>query len=160
MSDLIVLAFANEADAIKMRDKLFELKQEQLIQLADAVFAVRKPDGKIKVKQEVRLAGNSEASGASQGLLLDFVFWMSWQEIAVSAAANAPNDLRGYIGLDDKFVKEVNRIMEQGHAVLFLLATKFSEDKVLDQLQEVNATILKRSLSKEDEAILKETFGR
>jgi uncharacterized membrane protein len=160
MSDLIVLAFANEADAIKMRDKLFELKQEQLIQLADAVFAVRKPDGKIKVKQEVRLAGNSEASGASQGLLLDFVFWMSWQEIAVSAAANAPNDLRGYIGLDDKFVKEVNRIMEQGHAVLFLLATKFSEDKVLDQLQEVNATILKRSLSKEDEAVLKEVFGR
>jgi uncharacterized membrane protein len=85
---------------------------------------------------------------------------MSWQEIAVSAAANAPNDLRGYIGLDDKFVKEVNRIMEQGHAVLFLLATKFSEDKVLDQLQEVNATILKRSLSKEDEAVLKEVFGR
>jgi uncharacterized membrane protein len=156
MSDLIVLAFANEADTLKMRDKLFELKQERLIQLADAVFAVRKPDGKMKVKHEVGLV----ESGACGGLLLDFVFWISWNEIVTGAATNSSNNLQDYIGLDDKFVEEISTTIEPGHAALFLLAATFSEDKVMDQLQDSNGTILKKSLSKEDEAMLMAVFGR
>ncbi|HXV43448.1 MAG TPA: DUF1269 domain-containing protein [Anaerolineae bacterium] len=157
MTDLIVLAFANEADAIRMRDKLFELKQEQRLNpLADAVFVVRKPAGKMTVKHEVRLVGTS----AYQGLLLDFVFWMFYQEMAASAVANTPNNPQGYIGLDDKFVMEISRVMELSHGALFLLADKFSEDKVKDLLQDFNGTILRKSLSKEDEAMLMAVFGR
>jgi uncharacterized membrane protein len=157
VTDLIVLAFANEANATKMRGKLLELKEEgRLIELADAVFVVRKPAGKMTVKREVRLVG----SNASQGLLLDFVFWMFYQEMAASAATNTSTNLQGYIGLDDKFVKEISRIMERCQGALFLLTAKFSENRVMDQLQDFNATILKKSLSKEDEATLMAVFGR
>jgi uncharacterized membrane protein len=155
MRDLIVLAFANEADTLKMRDKLFELKQERLIQLADAVFVVRRPDGKMKIERQLRLVD----SGEGQGLLLDFVYWISWQEIATSAVTTGSNNLQDYIGLDDKFVKEISRTLKQCHAALFLLAATFSEDKVMDQLQDFDGTLLKKSLSKEDETTLKAVFG-
>jgi uncharacterized membrane protein len=155
MRDLVVLAFANDADALKTCDKLLELKQERLLQLADAVFVSRKPDGKTKVKQVARLAG-----GENQGLLLDFVFWLSWQEMATSTAPGTQDDLPGYIGVDKKFIKEVLQTIKPGRAACFLLATNFAEDKVTGQLQDVTVTLLKTSLSKENEATLKAVFGR
>ena len=156
MSDLVVLAFANEVDAIKMRSKLFELNQERLIQLIDAVFVVRKPDGKMIVKHEGRLADTS----TYQGLLLAFIYWMFYQEIAASGTLGAPNNLQGYIGVDVKFVSDIRRILKPGYAALFLLAAKFSKYKVMDHVQDLNATLLKTSLSKTDEALLMAVFGR
>src|SRR5262245_16061124 len=123
MSELIVLAFADEADATKMRDKLLKLKK--VIRLIDAVFVVRKQEGKMIVKHEAKLASKSEANDIYQGLLLGFSYWMSWQEIAASTS----NPLRSYIGLDDRFVKEACRIMEISRAVLFLLVADSPENK-------------------------------
>jgi uncharacterized membrane protein len=157
MSDLIVLAFANEADALKIRDKIFELKQERLVQLIDAVSVVKRPNGKLKVKHEIKLA---DSSAENQGLLLDFAFWMFYQQIATSPATNAPSEREGYMGVDDKFVKEISRTIELSDAVLFLLATQFSEDRAIGPLQDVDTTLLKTSLSKEDEAVLMAVFGR
>ena len=159
MTDLIVLASANEGDAIKIRDKLAELKQEQLIQVADAASAVRKRDGKIKVQNEVRLIESGADGSPNQAMLLNFVLWLSWQEIIAGAEANPVRNLRNYIGVDDNFIKEVSKIMEPSHLVLFLLAPRFSESKVMGRLQDLNLTFLKRSLSEQDEATLKETFG-
>src|SRR5262245_15784119 len=155
MTDLIVLASANAGNTVKIRDKLLELKEEQLIQVADAASAVKKTDGKIKVQHEVRLIESSP----NQGMLLNFVLWLSWQELTAGATSNAGRSLRDYIGVDDKFVKEVNKLMELSQLVLLLLAARFPEGKVMDQLQDFEVTCLKRSLSEQDEAILNETFG-
>ena len=159
MTDLIVLASANAGNTVKIRDILFELKQQQLIQVADAASAVRKTDGKIKVQHEVRLIESSADSSLNQAMLLNFVLWLSWQEITAGAGSSPALYLRDYIGVDDKFVKEVNKLMELSQLILLLLAARFPEDKVMDQLQEFEVTCLKRSLSAQDEAILQETFG-
>ena len=63
------------------------------------------------------------------------------------------------IGIDDDFIKEVGNTIEPGHSALFLLIADWTEDKVLEDLAQFDATVLKTSLSDEDEAKLKDYFG-
>ena len=159
MSDLIVLAFDNEKGAFQMRDKLFQLQKQQLIQLADAAVVVRKPDGKVKVKQAVSLVGAGSLGGAFWGMLIGIIFWMPWLGMAIGAATGALSGKFTDIGVDDSFIKEVGATIEPGNSALFLLVASATEDKVLDELKDYNATVLKTSLSNEGEAKLREAFG-
>ena len=159
MSDLIVLAFDNEKGAFQMRDKLFQLQKQQLIQLADAAVVVRKPDGKVKVKQAVSLVGAGALGGAFWGMLIGIIFWMPWLGMAIGAASGALSGKFTDIGVDDSFIKEVGATIEPGNSALFLLVASATEDKVLDELKDYNATVLKTSLSNEGEAKLREAFG-
>ena len=159
MSDLIVLAFDNEKGAFQMRDKLFQLQKQHLIQLADAAVVVRKPDGKVKVKQAVSLVGSGALGGAFWGMLIGIIFWMPWLGLAIGAATGALSGKFSDIGVDDSFIKEVGATIEPGNSALFLLVVSATEDKVLDELKDFNATVLKTSLSNEGEAKLREAFG-
>lgn len=159
MADLIVLAFDNEKGAGEARDKLFELQKQHLIVLGDAAVVVRRQDGKVKVKQAVSLVGAGALGGAFWGMLIGLIFWMPWLGLAVGAAAGAAGGALTDIGVDDSFIKEVGATIEPGHSALFLLVVSATEDKVVPELQKIGATVLQTSLSKEDEAKLRETFG-
>ena len=159
MSDLIVVAFDNEEGAFKMRDKLFELQKQHLIMLADAAVVVRKPDGKVKVKQAVSLVGAGALGGAFWGMLVGLIFWMPWLGLAVGAAAGALGGKFNDIGVDDDFIKEVGNTIEPGHSALFLLVVSATPDKVADELKDFNGTLIQTSLSSEDEAKLRELFA-
>lgn len=159
MADLIVLAFDNENGALQMRDKLFQLQKQHLIMLADAAVVIRKPDGNVKVKQAVSLVGAGALGGAFWGLLIGMIFWMPWLGMAMGALSGAVGGKFRDIGVDDKFIKEVGRTIEPGHSALFLLVVSATEDKVLEELKDYNATVLRTSLSKDDEAKLRATFA-
>ncbi|MGO9428380.1 DUF1269 domain-containing protein, partial [Rhodoblastus sp.] len=45
MNDLLVIAFPSEQKAEEVREKLLAMQKEYLIELGDAVVAVKKPDG-------------------------------------------------------------------------------------------------------------------
>ena len=47
MSDLLVVAFPTEAKAEEVRKKLLDMQQEYLIELEDAVVAVKQPNGQV-----------------------------------------------------------------------------------------------------------------
>ena len=159
MSDLIVLAFDNEEGAFKMRDKLFQLQKQHLIMLADAAVVVRKPDGKVKVKQAVSLVGAGALGGAFWGMLIGIIFWMPWLGLAIGAASGALGGKFSDFGVEDNFIKEVGNTIEPGHSALFLLVFSATEDKVADELKDFNATVIQTSLSKEDEAKLRDLFA-
>ena len=159
MSDLIVLAFPNETGALEARDKLFELQKQHLILLADAAVVIRKPDGKVKIKQAVSLVGAGAMGGAFWGMLIGIIFWMPWLGMAIGAASGALGGVLNDIGVDDKFIKEVGATIQPGHSALFLLVVQSTTDKVTEELKHFNPTVLRTSLSKDDEAKLKEVFG-
>ncbi len=159
MSDLIVLAFDNEEGAFKMRDKLFQLQKQHLIMLADAAVVIRKPDGKVKVKQAVSLVGAGALGGAFWGMLIGIIFWMPWLGMAIGAASGALGGKLSDIGVEDNFIKEVGNTIEPGHSALFLLVFSATADKVADELKDFNATVIQTSLSKEDEAKLRDLFA-
>jgi uncharacterized membrane protein len=159
MATMVVLAFKDETGAAQMRDKLVELQKMQLISLADAAVVVRREDGKVKVKQAVNLVGAGAMGGAFWGMLIGLLFWMPWLGMAIGAISGAlGGSLRDY-GIDDGFIKEVGNTIEPGHSALFLLVTSWTEDKVLEEVQHLNAQVLQTSLSAEDEAKLQAAFG-
>jgi uncharacterized membrane protein len=57
MSDLVVIAFATEAKAEQVRQKLLAMQKEYLIELGDAVIAVKDSNGQIKLNQLINTHG-------------------------------------------------------------------------------------------------------
>jgi uncharacterized membrane protein len=159
MSELFVLAFKDADGAEKLRDELVTLQKEHLITLDDAAVVVRKEDGKVKVKQAVSLVGAGALGGAFWGMLIGLLFWAPWLGLAIGAASGAVAGGLSDVGVDDKFIKEVGSTIEPGHSALFLLVREMTEDKVLEAVKPFNPTVLRTSLSTEDEAKLKAAFG-
>jgi uncharacterized membrane protein len=159
MSDLIVLAFEDEASAFQMRDKLLQMQKQQLITLSDAAIVTRKADGKPKVKQLQSLVGAGAVGGAFWGMLIGLLFFAPWLGMVAGALGGALGGKFTDIGVDDKFIKEVGETIQPGHSALFLLVEKATPDKVLPELSSFNAKVLQTSLSTEQEAKLREAFG-
>jgi uncharacterized membrane protein len=159
MSELVVFAFDNESGAAQMRDKLVDLQKLHLITLEDAAVVVRGQDGKAKVKQAVSLVGAGALGGAFWGMLIGLLFWAPWLGLAIGAASGALGGALSDVGVDDKFIKEVGNTIEPGHSALFLLVRDVTPDKVLEEVKQFNPTVLRTSLSNEDEAKLKAAFG-
>jgi uncharacterized membrane protein len=68
----------------------------------------------------------------------------------VGAASGALSD----VGINDQFMKDLATNMQPGSSILFVLVRKATPDKVLEELKGTGGTILKTSLSHEDEAKL------
>lgn len=159
MSEIIVLVFENETGAIQMRDKLLELQQQDHISLTDAAIVVRDKKGKPKIKQLKNLTGKNALGGAFWGLFIGVLILAPWLGMAAGAAAGALKSKFYDIGVDDKFIKEVGSTIEPGQSALFLLVAKVDRGKVLPEIAPYKAKVLQTSLSKEDEARLRELFG-
>ncbi len=159
MSEMIVFAFKTATGAEEMRDALIQMQKEHLIALDDAAVVVRNQDGKTKVKQATSLVGAGALGGAFWGMLIGLLFFMPWLGLAIGAVTGAIAGKYSDIGIDDKFIKEVGATIEPGDSALFLLVREATADKVLPQLEKFDATVLRTSLSDEQEAKLREAFG-
>ena len=72
----------------------------------------------------------------------------------MGASAGAVSGALSDVGINDQFMKELASTMEPNGSVLFVLVRKATPDKVLEELKGTSGTILKTSLSHEDEAKL------
>ena len=127
--------------------------------LKDAAVVIRKSDGKIKVKQATHLVGAGMVGGAFWGMLIGLFFWLPWLGLAIGAIAGAISGSLMDYGINDDFIKEVGATIKPGGSALFLLIEKWTEDKALERLNKFNATIIRTSLTKEEEEKLKVAFG-
>ena len=159
MSDLIVFTFDNETGALEARDALIRMQKQQLIELEDAAVVIRPLEGKPKVKQVTSLTGAGALGGAFWGMLIGLLFFAPWLGLAIGAVTGALAGSLTDIGVDDKFIQEVGNSIEPGYSALFILVRKVTPDKVVDDLKKFNPTVLQTSLSEENEAKLRETFG-
>ena len=64
MADLVVIAFPTEAKAEEVRHKLLAMQKEYLIELGDAVIAVKDANGHIKLNQLLHTTAAGAVSGA------------------------------------------------------------------------------------------------
>jgi len=159
MSELIVFAFENQDGAKLMAGEIKQLQKQQLITLDDAAIVIRKVDGKVKVKQATNLVGAGAMGGAFWGLLIGMIFWMPWIGLAVGAVTGAISGGVTDIGIDDNFIKEVGNSIEPGNSALFLLITDVTADKVIEDLKKFDTTIIRTSLSAEQEEKLRAAFA-
>jgi len=158
MTDLVIVAYDSEATAEAARKKLIELQKEYLIELGDAVVAVRQPDGSVKLNQMVNLTAISAASGAMWGGLIGLLFLNPLIGAAVGAGAGALGGRLTDIGIDDKFMKDAASALTPGQAALCVLVRRVTADKVLPAMAAFGGTVLRTSLSAEQEAKLRDAL--
>lgn len=154
MNDLLVIAFSSEEKAEQVRQKLFTMQKEYLIELGDAVVAVKNADGQIKLNQLFSTTAVGGASGAFWGALIGLIFMMPLAGAAIGAGAGAVSGALTDFGINDKFMKDIAEAVPPGGAALFLLVRKMTTDKVLEGLKGVGGTVLRTSFDKSrDDAI-------
>src|SRR5499433_1647881 len=152
MADLVEIAFPSEERAEQVRQKLLEMQQEYLIELGDAVIAVKQPNGHVKLNQLFHPTAAGAAGGALWGTLIGMLFLMPLAGTALGAAAGALGGALTDAGINDRFMKDAAQTLQSGNAALFLLIRKMTTDKVLAELQGVGGTVLRTSFdhTKED----------
>jgi uncharacterized membrane protein len=154
MSDLVVIAFPTEAKAEEVRQKLLAIQKEYLIELGDAVIAVKDTQGRIKLNQLMNMTATGAVSGAFWGTLIGLIFLMPLVGAAMGAASGALGGALTDVGLDDKWMKETAAAIQPGTAALFLLVRKVTADKVLEKLKGEGGTVMKTSFDHTKEAAL------
>jgi uncharacterized membrane protein len=155
MSDLIAIAYDSLKTANQVRDKLFELQQERVIELEDAVVVERRKDGKIKLHQCRHVVDGTAAGGALWGGLIGLIFLMPLLGMAIGGAAGAAADAGDY-GVDGSFMRELSANMQPGTTALFLLVSKSTPDEVIPEVAQYGGRLIRTSLSGEQEAQLRE----
>ena len=159
MSDLVVVAFPTEEKAEEVRQKLLDMQREYLIELGDAVVAVKQPNGRVKLNQLFHPTAAGAAGGALWGTLIGMLFLMPLAGTALGAAAGALGGALTDAGIEDPFMKEAAQTLQSGQAALFLLIRKMTADKVLAALQGVGGTVLRTSFDHTKEEALRQALA-
>jgi uncharacterized membrane protein len=160
MATLSVWKFNTPDGAQQALTKLESLQKQQLIQVQDAA-TVSWPEGKDKpkTKQAVSLAGVGALQGAFWGMLFGLLFFVPFFGLAVGAAMGALAGKFSDYGIDDNFIKEVQKKVTPGTSALFVLSSGAVTDKVADAFKGTEMELIQSNLSEEQEAQLKEAFG-
>ena len=158
MSNLIAIAYPDEATAQEVASTLKELQKEQTIQMEDLVIAVREGSGKVKLRQSVSTTGGGAAGGALWGGLIGLIFFMPFLGAAIGGAAGAAGGAATDYGIDDKFMKELGDKLEPGGAALFVLVHHSTPDKVLPRISQYGGEVVHTSLPSETEQMLQDTL--
>jgi len=159
MSELIVLSFGEQDGAARARDRLYDLRKEELVRIADACVVTRNKKGRVKFKQARNLVGGGALGGAFWGALIGLLFLMPLAGMAIGSIIGALTGKFGDIGINDEFMKEVSESIGPGESGLFLLVDSWNEERVLEELREFDPELLRTNLSPEDEDRLREAFG-
>jgi len=154
MSTLVVIGYNDMFKAEEIRLKLWKMQKDYLVDLEDAVVVVKDASGKVKLHQAVNVTAAGAVGGGFWGTLIGLLFLNPLLGLAVGAAAGAVAGALTDVGIDDKFMKDLASTMTPESSTLFVLVRKATPDKVLDELKGTGGTVLKTSLSHDNEARL------
>ena len=159
MSTLAVIAYDDQFKAEEVRLTLMKMQKGYLIDLEDAVVAVKDEKGKVRLHQAVNVTAAGAVGGGFWGALIGLIFLNPLLGAAVGATAGAVSGALTDVGINDKFMKDLAGTMKPGSSSLFVLVKKATPDRVLDELKGTGGTVLKTSLSHEDEAKLQKALS-
>jgi uncharacterized membrane protein len=154
MPTLVAIEYNDPHKALEVRLTLAKLQKEYLIDMEDAVVAVKNEDGKIKLHQAVNLTAAGAVSGGFWGSLVGLLFLNPLLGAAVGASAGAVSGALTDVGIEDDFMKKLSEGLQPNTSVLFVLVRKVTPDKVVEEIKQYGGTVLQTSLSHEDEAKL------
>src|SRR5262249_49433999 len=104
MSTLVVVGYDDMFKAEEVRLKLWRMQKESLIDMADAVVAVKDAAGKVQLHQAVNLTTAGAVSGGFWGALIGLIFLNPLLGMALGATAGAASGALSDIGINDAFM--------------------------------------------------------
>lgn len=154
MSNLVVIAYDDPFKAEEVRTQLCKLQQDYLIDIEDAVVAVKNDKGRVKLHQAFNLTAAGAVSGGFWGALIGLIFLNPLLGFGVGAAAGAVSGALNDVGINDSFMKSLAGNFNNNSSLLFVLVRKATPDKVLAELQGTGGTVVQTSLTHEQESKL------
>ena len=154
MNTLVVIGYDTPYKAEEVRLMVWKMQKEYLIDLADAVVAIKDAQGKVQLHQALNVTAAGAVSGGFWGSLIGLIFLNPLLGLAVGAAAGAASGALTDVGIEDTSMKELAATMKPGSSALFVLVRKSTPDKVLEELAGTGGRVLRTSLSHDDEAKL------
>src|SRR5260370_31899148 len=106
MSTLVVVGYDDPYKAEDVRLKLRKPQSEYLLDLEDAVVAVKDEKGKVKLHQALNLTATGAVSGGFWGSLIGLIFLNPLLGFAIGATAGAVSGALTDVGINDHFMKE------------------------------------------------------
>ncbi len=159
MSNLVVIGYDDQFKAEEVRLMLRKMQKEYLIDLEDAVVAIKDDKGKVKLHQAMNLTAAGAVGGGFWGALIGLIFLNPLLGLGIGAAAGAVSGALTDVGVNDNFMKQLAEHMQPGNSALFILVRRATPDKVLEELKGTGGKVLKTSLSHDDETKLQEALS-
>jgi uncharacterized membrane protein len=145
-----------------MEQTMLELQKEQLITVEDAAIVswatgAKKP----KTKQLNSMVGFGALDGAFWGMLFGLLFFIPIFGLAIGAGIGALTGAFTDVGIDDKFIKQVQEKVTPGTSALFLMTSGAVQDKVFERIRAtgLQPELIASNLTQEQESKLQEEFA-
>jgi uncharacterized membrane protein len=158
MSDLIAIAYPDEATADAAADEARQLARDLIIQPDAIAVITRDKEGNYHTHTNHHLVGGGATWGMFWGLLFGLLFFVPVFGMALGAGMGA---LMGKItksGIDKEFQDQVRDKLQPGTSALFLMVEKVTPDKAVEAMSKYGGTVIKTSLSKEGEQELQDAL--
>ena len=158
MPDLIAIGYDDTTTATEAMDEVLRLSKELVIQ-PDAVAAIiRDDEGKLKTITNQHAVGAGATWGMFWGFLFGLLFFIPFFGLAIGAGLGALFGKLGKTSIDKQFQDQVREQLKPGTSALFMIVEQMTTDKALAGLSKYGGTVMKTSLSEEDEKELQEAL--
>src|SRR2546425_9940595 len=107
MSTLVVIGYDDQFKADEVRLALLKMQKDYLIDLEDAVVAVKDHKGKGRLHQGVNITAAGAVSGGFWGTLIGLLFLNPLLGMAVGGTARAVSGALPDVGIQHKRMKEL-----------------------------------------------------
>ena len=153
MSDLIIAVYRSPPPAFHAGESLARLQQAAGTEPEDIVVVTRDTSGRVTINQSISLATGEPQAGGRWGALLGLMFLDQRKQQETGNGIGA--QFRA-AGLDDRFLQDVARGLQNDGAAVAMRVRLLGKDRVIDALQGLNGSpkILWTRLSPEAEAAL------
>ena len=158
MSTLIAIGYPDETTASSAAEEAHRVARDLSIEPEAIAVSSRDRDGRFQVSTNHHPVAGGASWGMFWGLLFGFLFFIPVLGMAVGAGLGAVLGRVTKTGIDRQFRDQVREMLEPGTSALFLVVEKVTPDKAIEALRPFGGTVLKSSLSKQDEQQLQEAL--
>ena len=174
MAELIVVGFKNQMyRASEVLNELLAMNDDWVLDLHDAVAVYRDFNGKLRVDQSYQMTtGQGAALGGLWGLLIGATLAIPFTGGASAAAAAGAiaagaaggtalgaglgamdaESWKDEFGIPEDFVQQVSVLIQPGDSAIYAIARVGNPDILADQFKGYGGTILRTTLSPEQQA--------
>jgi len=158
MSTLVAIGYPDETTAAAAAEEARRLAADLIIEPEAIAVISRDADGRFQVSTSHHAVGAGASWGMFWGFLFGLLFFIPVFGMAVGAGLGALMGKVAKTGIDKQFQDQVRDLLQPGTSALFLVVDKVTPDKAVDALSRYGGTVLKSSLSKEQEKELQQAL--
>ena len=158
MADLIAIGYPDQATAVEAADEARRLAADLIIQPDAIAVITRDEEGSYHVHTSHHPVGAGASWGMFWGFLFGLLFFIPVLGLAIGAGLGALMGKFAKTSIDKQFQDQVRGLVKPGTSALFLMLEKVTPDKAVEAMRKYGGTVLKTSLSKDDEKELQDAL--